>query len=254
MSLLRIGLSLKLKSDQRKILLLMKSILVKLLFLHLLFIPLAVQAQFKVVEYDYSNAYFNNGQDLPSGSKMILNGKMPVYADRIEVAVYKGNANKDKKPLHVSSWIRERNDTGLSFRMPLPYELRSNSSYDFRFTFYRLLTAEQAEQLRENLYHALDTYINQGISPKGTKMKVINSSQRAISDMNTIVSEGLKYYKTTHVSEFEGFSDLVRGAFDNVKRNKLNSDAYVNADFQQQRDSSSAETLRRDMYTSYVTE
>ncbi|MEM7371500.1 MAG: hypothetical protein AAF587_23000 [Bacteroidota bacterium] len=210
-------------------------------------LPLIAYAQFKVVEYDYANAYFNNGQDLPAGSKLILTGKMPVQADWIEAELYKTNGSK--KLLFSSTWKRETGDNGLNFRMPFHYELHSNTRYDFRFFFYKFLQTDQKAELTSDLHQSLDTYIDQSFAPKGSRMKKLRNQHKVISDLNAIVEDGLTYTRHSRDDSFSGFSDLVKDGFAQIERYTADQKNVSDLGFKQDKDavpgsSSSAEIFR----------
>lgn len=198
----------------------MKNILSTILiFLGLLF-GKTLFAQYEVVEFHYQHAYFNNGQPLPAESRMIISGDVNPKIEMVEIAAFKAHANKDKAPLYQSSWRRMEGDSNPTFSVPFTFKLKGNTDYDFVITYYRGVSPEELAELQATLFQTLDAYIDHTIANKDRKVKLIKTNQVMIEDMNTIVWEGMSYYKSSNQINFQGFSDVIKEGFKVVEKQR----------------------------------
>ncbi|RMG28670.1 MAG: hypothetical protein D6730_05130 [Bacteroidetes bacterium] len=175
----------------------------------LLLVHTAAYAQFEVVAFDMQNAYFNNGQELPADSKLIITGETSPDIKMIKVEVYKARSSKEQASLYQAIWRRTPNDASHSYRIPFNYKLRGNTDYDFVFTFYRSVTPEEKQALKAALMEAIDSYLTYSIKAKDTGIRLVKPARVVLNDMNALVTDGLKHYEFAEQARFEGFSDIV---------------------------------------------
>lgn len=179
------------------------------------------QAQFARVEFDYANAYFNNGQPLPAEQRMIITGPVAANIHLVEMDIFRAKAKQTKSALFTGVWER-RNETGeVTFRIPVNFKLTGSTEYDFRVAYFRAISAAERKALRLELHRTLDSYLEQGLDPGKNKVRLINSPRSMINDLNRIVDEGLRYYRSRNDIEFEGFSDLIEQALDNFDKQPI---------------------------------
>ena len=198
----------------------MRNVLFPWLFLITL-IPFKSFAQFEMVEFDYQNSFFNNGQLLPAETYMIFNGPITQEVSMIEIDIFKAKANKLNPPLYHTIWLRTAGDQSTIFRKPVSYKLQGSTSYDFIFSYYRKISAQEKETLRNSLYKYLDIYIDQSLIAQGNQVKWTKSERIMISDLNSVVERGMTFYRSANQIDFEGFSDLVKGGMDRISEHKV---------------------------------
>lgn len=175
-------------------------------------------AQYEVVEFDYQNAYFNNGQPLPAETKLIFSGIIQPEIERVEMRLFKAGSNQEKTPLYQNTWRRESSDSGEKFRVPFSFQLHGGTDYDFIINYYRKISAEEREALRAALFETLNAYIDYSASPKNDQLKIVKTPQVMISDMNEIVRQGLSDYFAADEAPFSGFSDIIKNAIGSAKK------------------------------------
>lgn len=169
-------------------------------------------AQYEVVEFDYSNAYFNNGQALPAESKLIFSGEVDRDIQLVEMEVYKGGTHDKRAALYLSNWKRGPQDNAQVFRVPLNHKLKGNTAYDFVFTFFRKPSANERREAEKLLHQALDDYLTQYVLLQNGNYQLRKSKGSMIRDMNEVVDDALSAYVSSQLIDFEGFSDVVKDA------------------------------------------
>jgi len=180
-----------------------------------------VFGQFARVEFDYANAYFNNGQSLPAEQRMIVTGPVSSNIYLVEMDIFRPKANQNKRPLFAGVWKR-RGETGEStFRIPVNYKLIGSSSYDFRVVYFRAISTTEKTALRQELFEALDSYLAQSIERQEDQIRLRDNPRNMIEDLNRVVVDGLAYYRSLNEISFDGFSDLVEQALDNLDKRPL---------------------------------
>ncbi|MEO1449642.1 MAG: hypothetical protein AAFV07_08925, partial [Bacteroidota bacterium] len=75
-----------------------------------------------------------------------------------------------------------------------------------------------------------NAYLTQGTIVQGQKMKLLKSRSIMMNDLNQIVHEGLKYYMSTNMIAFDGFSDLVKNGLENLEKGALRTDSVKTLD------------------------
>jgi hypothetical protein len=189
--------------------------------------PSQAQAQFARVEFDYANAYFNNGQPLPAEQRMIFTGTIDSSVKMVELAVFRAKAKQSKPPLFKGNWKRRSTNISTSFRIPVNYKFTGSSEYDFRFTYFRTVTDQEKDNLRRELSQSIQAYVIQALDKGNRKVKLTLSTRSMIEDLNSLAREGLRYYRSLNGIEFNGFSDLTQQAIENLDKTK--NEAYPEA-------------------------
>jgi hypothetical protein len=184
---------------------------------------LPAQGQFARVEFDYANAYFNNGQPLPAEQRMIITGPADANIYLVEMDIFRAKSKQTKPPLFAGMWKRRGEPGEATFRIPVNYKLTGSTDYDFRVIYYRSISDRERLALREEMYQALDSYLAQALEPDDKKVKLINSPNAMISDLNTLVLDGLTYYRSLNEIRFDGFSSLVEQTLDNFDKQPIDA-------------------------------
>lgn len=210
--------------------------------------PLMLLGQYESVMFDYELAYFNNGQALPAESYLMLSGEMNAQVKRVEVEIFRGKSDLEKRPLYVSVWKRTAQHDGAAFRLPLNYLLKGSSQYSFRFSYFEPILPEEQQALAETLNGMLDTYLANVITHNGKEVRVQPGAKKIQSILNTIVMDGLFFYRSTNETAFPGFSDLSKELIQQLDGAKVGSADYASklADLQQLVKEELAQSLNQD--------
>lgn len=122
-------------------------------------LPASAFSQFESVELDLSAGWFNNGQDLPSETKLIINGQADPGISYMEMYVWRGGSDHSRPPLYRADWRKLPGESSNRLRMLFNYSLNGNSEYDFRFDAFRYLTGEEQAALEHLLVAQTNGYI-----------------------------------------------------------------------------------------------
>ena len=180
-----------------------------------------VWGQYSTVVYNYQTDRFGENEPLPAEKPILLTGNIPPFIDVVEVAIFHHRGIKEREALFSGSWKRTYNDKSTSFSIPINYPLPSSKKFDLALYLYRGVDeAEKVElfsQLQSNLY----AYLKQNTQVSRSKIKLLRKSQQLINDLNTIVNEGLKNYRSKTNIPFNGFSEIVKKSIDNLDKISL---------------------------------
>ncbi len=183
-------------------------------FLMLLAFPL--QAQFKVVEYDRQNGWFNNGQPLPAESHLIFTSSVPDGTARVSMEIFKGEQAGKKAPLFSGEWKNDSSSDEDIFRLPVPFMLKGGSSYDFRLTYYQRLSKVQKQQLSQQVTGNLDRFLSQYATSLGGIQELDGTPAKLVKKMNEMVATSLQGYLSERQGEFGGFSETVEKGLEHL--------------------------------------
>jgi hypothetical protein len=179
-----------------------------------------VYAQYKNVTFDYERSSFNEGQPLPAESYFLVSGEVAPEVEIVEIRVLQGS-EKDSKPLYQGIWKRPEIKNGNTFQIPISYNLRSNSKYDFRIAYYKRIDSTSSQQFRDQLFAYLDTYVDQRVQVEKNRLRLTAPPRQIIRDLNAIVERSTLYYNNRSNVSFPGFSDMVVRGFELLKNKSL---------------------------------
>jgi hypothetical protein len=159
-------------------------------------------AQFTTVNYDYERNWFNEGQPLPAEKSMVFKGMIPAEAEIVELSIL---SSKRSDELYKATWIKT-NDNELS--LLVPFKLRAANEYDFKINFFNILSEEDHQDLIIKLNTILTTYIEVNLT--GDKsIKFIKKNKKILKEINEILTNELKSYRTKSMDWNPAFSELV---------------------------------------------
>ncbi|QNF32040.1 hypothetical protein HUW51_04595 [Adhaeribacter swui] len=182
---------------------------VKFYLLLLLFVgSSSAFAQYKTVLFNYERAYFDDGQPLPAETKFIITGEASATSDIIEVKIYH-SSNTDKVPFYQNTWERKPMNPTATFALPVNQPLRGNEEYTFLINYYAQISAEQQQQVVNQINAALSAYIDQSYQVERSGIVILQHPKTMRSDLNAIVNQGLSLHRNLINYTFPGFSDLV---------------------------------------------
>jgi hypothetical protein len=170
-------------------------------------------AQYEPVVYDYELNYFNNGQPLPAESHLLISGEVDKSIKRVEISLFKAKSNHNHTPLHLSTWKRVKDSEAETFRLPFNYRLNGNDGYDFVVAYFREITDDEQQALKELLHSVISTYLDQQIDFTGEKVKLGKGPAGLVARLDDIVSQAMTHYRSENEIPFNGFSQVVNEGF-----------------------------------------
>jgi hypothetical protein len=186
-----------------------------LLFLISLFSLQNAAAQYETIDFDYTLGYFNNGQPLPAESYLMFSGAVKPEVDWVEISVFRAIA--DKNPLAVTTWKRFEDAGKGNFRIPMNYKLRGGSEYSFKFSYFKRVNEEEKAVLISRMSASVESYLQQLLLEKNEKTQLSGSVKKISQNLNTLVVEGLYYYRSQNDQIFPGFSDVMYRALEKLE-------------------------------------
>jgi hypothetical protein len=176
--------------------------------------------QKQTIQFDYERSSFNMDQPLPSEEHFFLSGEISEAVSMVEVIIKPGKRNKNFV-LYQNRWKRSYSDTRQQFLLPVNYNLRGGAEYDLLLNYYRWITPEELNSLKEGLNSELEAYIDQSLVLSRKRIRLVKSVPAMISDMDALVNSALSYYRSNNNVQFEGFSSIVQDKLKIVTRNPL---------------------------------
>ena len=183
-----------------------------------LLFAVSAQAQHATVVYNYERNFFNENQPLPAEKPFIVSGGV---SEDISMVAFEILKSKKDKILYETAWKRPEGNQLGAFNLPVNYKLHGKGKYDFRITYYRNLSPAEREYLKVRLFQTLDAYLNSSMEAGKNSIKLTSPIKQILSDLNSIVDDGLSIYKNNTGINFEGFSDVVKGKLEQIQKTKL---------------------------------
>lgn len=208
-------------------------------------------AQYEPAVFDYTNAYFNNGQALKAEANLMFSGPVSRKIERVEIGLYRAKGS-EKRPLYTGIWKRNFGNMQENFNMPFNYKLKGDANYDWKVDFFREISKEEKEELRKSIYAATDNYLDQNFMINGHKVKMLNSIESVMSDLNAIVKESMTYYRNESEIVFPGFSDIIRRGMKSLMGRKLTN--AESANFTDNDDVNKKQSARAELFQKRLSE
>lgn len=186
-----------------------------LLAIVLIFFCHVAPGQNQSVVFHYERSYFNDGQPLPAAESFTITGPVSGQVSMVEVLVYHNKPESNGTPLYQSLWKRSVADEAKNFFLPVNMHLRS-TEYDLVINYYRRMKGNEIQNIKDDLFGALDAYIEQSFTNK-PNLRLLKKTQETIDDLNSIVHSASVYYKNNKNIKFEGFSDIIREKIKAIK-------------------------------------
>lgn len=192
-----------------------------------LLLNITLNAQHKLVAFDYEKATFNNNQALPAETHILIQGDVPKGVTFIELSVYDGKGREKRAALYTAIWKKPFDKESSRFDLPLNYKLRGSSEYDFKISFFTPITKEEKEKLVNQIYKHLDTYLEQTMEVSKSSIKLHRSSRQIMNDLNEIVYKELENYRNRTAITFQGFSGIVKRNLEQIEKANLNKGRFL---------------------------
>ena len=178
-----------------------------------------VSGQNRTVVFDYERSYFDNDQPLPAATNFTITGPISDQVTMVEVKVYSDKPKEHESPLYQSLWKTNSPGNAQNFFLPVNLKLRS-TDYDLMINYYRGVDENELQNIRQDLFAALDIYLEQSLLNKPT-MRLFKNAHENINDLNSIVNSSLFYYKNSKVIKFAGFSDIILEKIKSIQSSKV---------------------------------
>ena len=180
-------------------------------------------AQKQTIQFDYERSSFNMDQPLPSEEHFFVSGEISEAVSMVEIIIKPGKRNRDFV-LYQNRWKRSYNDTRQQFLLPVNYNLRGGTEYDILINYYRYVSPQELENLKEGLNSELEAYVDQSLVLSKKRIRLVKGVPAMVSDMDALVNSALSYYRSNQNVSFEGFSSIVQDKLRIVTRNPLRKD------------------------------
>lgn len=190
-------------------------------FLLLVAICNVAVAQAQRVVFNYEESNFNNNAPLPVAENFVIVGPVSNEVSMVEVKIFSDKPKSTDDELYKGLWKRHNATSEGNFYLPVNFKLRS-TDYDLVINYYRLLDENEIANIKNDLFAALDAYVEQTLLNK-PKRKLFKETQESLDDLNSIVNSATVYNKNSQNIRFKGFSDIVRDKIKTIKSIRKNT-------------------------------
>ncbi|MEM1214770.1 MAG: hypothetical protein AAGJ82_03750, partial [Bacteroidota bacterium] len=160
-------------------------------------------AQYTTVKYDALSNWFNQGQPLPAEVDMVFTG---VVSDDIQVVELNFLDTKHQDVLYTAQW--QRTGTETEFVIPVSHKLRAEHNYDLRISYYTSLSETERQALQTKILNSMDVVLAAQQKQK-IDIDFRRSHRKIVGDMNDILAEQLRPYRSTLATWTPELSELV---------------------------------------------
>ncbi|GAB4405889.1 MAG: hypothetical protein OHK0053_32010 [Microscillaceae bacterium] len=177
----------------------------------------------EIVSYDYAKNIFNNQQPLPAEKQFALTGEAPPEVALVEVRIYDKNSlnKKNARPLYEANWQRGLAYNQTVFYVPIGYKLKGSTEYDIVLDYFRPTAPEEVQNAKDDLMGAITAYLSQNLVPEKKKLSLAGQSGEILANLNAIVRQALRYYRSLAATPFVGFSDLVQDKLRRIEKDQI---------------------------------
>jgi len=168
-------------------------------------------AQVSTVTYDYELNRFTENELLPAETDFMIMGDLPEGVNFVQVSIFSGKDRKKREAFATGNWKMPYGDNmGGTFHVPISNPLAAGKKYDVQIEYFAQVDSAELETIYRTMATYLRSYMYQSFEIKKNKVVLRNSAKQTFQEMNTLVKDGLRRYRSTTEPLFEGFSDLVR--------------------------------------------
>lgn len=170
----------------------------------------SISAQVKNVIYDAKKNTFDNDYALPSEERFTITGYIDTTVQLVEIEIYEGvNKKGIHKEYYSTNWARDISDNGNQFYLSIKKPLRQNEKYSFDIRLFRLINSEEADYTQKSLVSSIQNYLNATTRNTGKELELTLAPSEIQKEINSIITDGLKNYRTRNQENFIGFSDII---------------------------------------------
>ncbi len=168
----------------------------------------SLNAQNRIVQYDYRNNTFNEGNPLPVGEEMIFTGTIPTQTVGVQLQFFPRKGEDYSDAFYTGYWRVPYGENAKSFRIPMTRKLRPTKRYDARISYFREMTDKERAGLKKDIMTSLNAYIDQSFDVNKKKLKFVKHTKDVKADLDIIMRNALGLYMSKRDYSFKGFSDL----------------------------------------------
>ncbi len=185
-------------------------------------------AQYETIILNYEKSYFGENKPLPAEKYFIINGTIRPDVQYVEGKIFDDKGKEDRKPLSVSFWKRDYNNSAPVFNLPMNYKLSEGKDYDILLNFYRDISEKERARLTRDIFGTLDAYVDQSFNMSAKKVKLLRNNRQVMSDLDNIVERGMSLYRSRTLATFPGFSDMIKLKLEQIDGVKLRKAEKLN--------------------------
>lgn len=190
--------------------------------LFLIFISSAVSAlaQVQSVTFDKKYHQFNNGAKLPAQTNLMINVAIRPQISMVAMQINDGNFESGKY-LYEATW-RKGDKTETVASLMSHFKLRQNSSYNFKFIYYRDLAVNERQQIVETLTKTCYALLQANINEGNKQYKLENSPKQIYRNLNQVLVKSMGLYRQkTQLENQNTFSELIELQLKNTASQKV---------------------------------
>lgn len=173
-------------------------------------------AQYTTVQFNLEKNYFNEGQPLPAERPLMFTGSLPAGAELLEISILPEKAKASKEALYTAIWKQQTSNNNGLYNLAVNYPLRSSSNYDFKFQFFRPMSANERAELGRKMAEQVIAYTDAGMRLGANKMTWASNKRRLLNGMNQLVEKALDNYRNPNDVAFPGFSVAIAKQLDQM--------------------------------------
>lgn len=181
-----------------------------LAFCLLSFLSFQATAQMPTVSYDYELNRLRGNEPLPSETEFMVMGATPPNVNFVEISLFSGSGREDREPITVGDWKMPFDSSSEEFQVPITHPLPPGKKYDLQVDYYAPVDSADLQAIYQTLVTYIRSYLFQSFEINKNKIKLRNSSKQTYRELNTLVTDGLRRYRSTTEPLFEGFSEIVK--------------------------------------------
>lgn len=167
-------------------------------------------AQVRTVSYDFFRNTFDGDYDLPAGERFNIIGLADSNTLYVEMDVYRGyNRAGERNLLYTANWLRASADKGSQFFLSMKFPLRAGQKYDFNIRYYRMVMPAEKDYTLSALVTSLQNYLLASARADRKGLVLESTPEDLRNNMNIIITDGLRKYRTRSGDPFPGFSDIM---------------------------------------------
>ncbi len=179
-------------------------------FALLLLLPLPAISQTATVTYDYEFNRMGENEPLPSETDFIISGALPETVNYVQVSIFSAKGKEDREPIATGNWKMPYEYGERRYHVPITTALAAGKKFDVQIEYFAPVDSAELATIYHTMATYLRSYLYQSFEIKKNKVVLRNSARQTYQEMNTLVTDGLRRYRSTTEPLFEGFSEIVR--------------------------------------------
>ncbi len=179
-------------------------------FVLLFLLPLLAITQTATVTYDYEFNRMGENEPLPAETDFIITGGLPDKVNYVQVSIFSAKGKEGRDPIATGNWKMPYEYGEGRFHVPITTPLGAGKKYDVQIDYFAAVDSAELAVIYNTLATYLRSYLYQSFEIKKNKVVLRNSAKQTYQEMNALVTDGLRRFRSTTEPLFEGFSEIVR--------------------------------------------